>query len=399
MRKSAYVTRVPIDRASLWDGKGPSLRSLDVELTERCNNNCIHCYINKPRDAAVRKREISTENIKSVLREACDLGCLTVRFTGGEPLLREDFEDVYLFSRKIGLRVILFTNASLITPHLASLLARIPPLERVEASFYGMSKQSYEAVTRVQGSHAAAVLGMERLRKKGVPFIVKNALLPPNKAEVEDFEAWAASLPWTDNIPSYTTTLNLRARRDSEPRNKAIRALRLKPEEQYKVLTRNKNAFIKETRAFFSRFAGPQRDRLFFCGAGRDVASLDSYGTLQACLLLRHPDTVFPLKKGTLKEAMAEFFPKVRKTRASNPEYIRRCGRCFLMGFCNQCPARSWMEHGTLDTPVEDGCAASHYAARELELLKQGENAWEVRDWEKRIGRFSKGGGKHEGES
>jgi molybdenum cofactor biosynthesis enzyme MoaA len=86
---SVYVEQVSADQGGLWQTGGPLLGQLDIELTERCNNNCIHCCINLPMDdVAARQREMTTDEVKSVLTEATALGCLSVRFTGGEPLLR-----------------------------------------------------------------------------------------------------------------------------------------------------------------------------------------------------------------------------------------------------------------------------------------------------------------------
>ena len=116
---------------------------------------------------------------------------------------------------------------------------------------------------------------------------------------------------------------------------------------------------------------------------------MDAYGVFQPCMLLRHPGTVYDLRHGTLREAMTEFFPRVRQKRATNPDYLERCARCFLKGLCEQCPAKSWMEHGTLDTPVDYLCRVAHSQARFLGLLDEGENAWEVIDWRERIERFS----------
>ncbi len=127
MEEHGYATRVKTSESPLWKGGRPLIGRLDMELTERCNNNCAHCYINLPaNDEAAKARELSTGEIQDILLEAVSLGCLTVRFTGGEPLLRDDFETLYLFARRLGLKVLLFTNATLITPHLADLFARIP---------------------------------------------------------------------------------------------------------------------------------------------------------------------------------------------------------------------------------------------------------------------------------
>jgi radical SAM protein with 4Fe4S-binding SPASM domain len=390
-QENPYALKVSSQKATFWKTVKPLLGHLDMELTERCNNNCVHCCINLPADDLVAKKtEISTEGIKHILKEAASLGCLSVRFTGGEPLLRDDFEELYLYARKTGLEVLLFTNATLITPSVAELLSRIPPLEKIEITVYGMKKLSYEAITRTPGSFEAAWRGINRILEKKVPFVVKSALLRPNKEEVEEFETWASTVPWMEDPPSYSMFFDLHCRRD-ENKNKAIRNLRLAPQEGLNFLARRKKQYLKEMKKFCSRFMGPPGDKLFSCGAGIGGASVDSYGQLQLCMDLRHPDTLYDLEKGSLKEAMSRFFPEVREMKATHPDYLTRCARCFLKGLCEQCPGKSWTEHGTLDTPVEYLCEIAHAQARQLRFLEEGEMAWEVEDWKERIRKFSEG--------
>ena len=71
--------------------------------------------------------------------------------------------------------------------------------------------------------------------------------------------------------------------------------------------------------------------------------------------------------------------------KATNPDYLRRCAVCFLKGLCEQCPAKSWTEHGTLDTPVEYLCSVAHAQAVFLGRLKKGEKSWEIYDWQRRM--------------
>ena len=390
MHEESYVSTQVIGKANLFKKAKLILSRLDIELTERCNNNCIHCCINLPLDDTdAKKRELSTEEIKKILKEAVSLSCLTVRFTGGEPLLREDFEELYLFARKQGLKVLLFTNATLITPHLVELFSKIPPLEKIEITVYGMKKSSYEAVTRVDGSFEAAWRGISMLLDYKIPFVVKSALLPPNKDEIDDFEEWAKSIPWMDKPPSYSMFFDLRCRRDSQ-KNKSIKRLRITPEEGLKILTRRKDKYIKEMKEFCSKFMRPSEDKLFSCGSGHG-GCVDAYGKFQPCMMLRHPECVYDLKNGSLKDALENFFPKMRKIKAVNPDYLDRCARCFLKGLCEQCPAKSWMEYGTLDTPVEYLCRVAHEQARFLGLIGKTEKSWEVSGWKNRINEFVKG--------
>jgi MoaA/NifB/PqqE/SkfB family radical SAM enzyme len=409
VESASYTITQTLDAAALWAGRPPFLRRLDVELTERCNNNCLHCYINRPADdRAARERELSTVQLQAILDEAAALGCLTVRFTGGEPLLRDDFEALYLHTRRLGLKVTLSTNATLVTPRLADLLARVPPLEPVDVTVYGMTADSYEAVSRVTGSFARFWHGVNLLLERGVLLRPKFALLPPNAGELDAFETWVMTLPGVDRLPGTVLFLDLRGRRDSAARNRELAALRRSPEEGVAVLARRGEAYLAEMRSFCGRFTRPAGDRLFSCGAGRESGCVDAYGNLQPCVQLRHPATVYHLalplsppglggsrvagedEGVALRAALTEFFPKMRELRAADPDYLARCARCFLKGLCDQCPAKSWMEHGTLDTLVEYLCAVAHAKARHLGLLAEGENAWEVADWRERIARFSR---------
>ncbi len=290
----------------------------------------------------------------------------------------------YLFARRLGLKVLIFTNARLITSQIADMLADIPPLEYIEVSVYGMKKESYEAVTGVPGSYAGFRNGVQSLLDRKIPFVVKGALLPPNKNETGEFNAWAATIPWMEDIPPIRSMFfDLRGRRDSASKNSVIYKLRVSPDEAMEVLAGHPENYRREMAEFFDRFASPSNDRLFTCGIG--PACVDAYGDLQPCMALRRPDLTYDLKKGSLEEALTSAFPRLRELRASNRLYLERCARCFLKPMCDQCPAKSWSEHGTLDTPVEYLCRVAHAQALFLGLVRKGEVAWKVEKSEERI--------------
>lgn len=384
---TSYSTRVRWETAGIWQAKRPLLSRLSIELTERCNFSCIHCYINQPAgDQELQAREMTTDQVRAIIKQAAELGALTVHLSGGEPLLRSDLPEIYLFARRLGMGVQLFTNGSLITREIADLFARVPPREKIEISIYGMSPNSYAAVTGVWSAYKAVQHGIQLLLDRRVPFLIKGALLPPNEHEITEFRAWAATLPGMNAEADLSIFYNLRAHRDSEEKNRRINALRISPEAGTRVLAHNPQRYRREMVQFCSKFIGPAGDRLFRCHAGEPVC-LDAYGKLQACLLLRHPDTIYDLigAKSSLRQGLEYFFPWVHQQRAQNREYLDRCARCFLMGLCRQCPAKSWMEHGSLDTPVEYLCAVAHAEARGLGLLHEGEHGWEIMDWRKRV--------------
>jgi radical SAM protein with 4Fe4S-binding SPASM domain len=383
-----YVQTVSRAAFSRLKRKDPLLGQLDIELTERCNNRCIHCLINLPEDdTEARAREMDTAFVLDLLGQAADLGCMVVRFTGGEPLLRPDLPDLYLAARRLGMQVILFTNGRLITPEFASLLGRVPPGRMVEVTVYGMRPASYDAVAGVKGAFDEFRRGVDLLLEYHVPFVVKQALLPQNRDELAEFEAWAAAFSSMDRRPGYSMNFDLRARRDDPEKSRRIAALRLSPEETVALLARDPG-YIPGMQEFCGKFMRPPGHALFSCGAGHGTC-VDAYGHAQMCLLLRDRETVYDLHTGTLREALTGYFPRVREREAEDPGYLQRCAVCFLKGLCEQCPAKSWIEHGTLDTPVEYLCEVAHAQARYLGLIGENEKAWDVLDGKERVERFA----------
>jgi MoaA/NifB/PqqE/SkfB family radical SAM enzyme len=411
MTGSPYVVERKAGQTKVWNDGKPRIGRLDIELTERCNNDCIHCCINRPaNDASALAREMTTEQIKEILLQAADLGCMQVRFTGGEPLLRPDWMELYICARRLGMKVLLFTNARLITPQLADILASVPPLETIEITVYGMHRESYEAVTRIRGSFAQFRRGVDLLLERKVPFVVKSVLLPHYRHEIDEFEAWAGKIPWMTMPPRYTMIFDLRSRRDDEGRNALIKSLRPSPQEVLALLSRNPANYRREMAEFASRFMGSPGNTLFGCGAGQGMC-IDSYGYAQPCTCVRAPELTVGLLppplpdsiryrnsdrnsglsmpgretvKITLADARARF-SQIRGLQGTNPEYLRRCARCFLKGLCEQCPGKSWIENGTLDTPVEYLCEVAHTQARYLGWLGENENGWEVTVWQARV--------------
>jgi radical SAM protein with 4Fe4S-binding SPASM domain len=246
-----------------------------------------------------------------------------------------------------------------------------------------MHRKSYEAVSRAPGSFSQFRRGVDLLLERGVPLVVKGTILPSNRGEMDELEAWARTIPAMTTPPSYVMLFDLRNRRDDSVKNLAIKSLRMSPEDALTVLTRHEAVYRRETAKFAARFMGPPAAELFRCGAGQGM-SIDAYGRAQPCMGVRAPDLTVDVLVSSLTYAL-EDFGSLSEIRAMNAKYLRRCALCFLHGLCEQCPAKSWAEHGTLDTPVEYLCEVAHAQARHLGWLKEDENAWEVVDWRKRV--------------
>ena len=140
-----------------------------LEVTERCNLSCVHCYINLPAgDQGARKRELNAVEIYDILDQIVEEGCLWLLLTGGEPFVRPDFLEIYTYAKKKGLLITLFTNGTTITPRIADHLAEWRPFA-IEITLYGHSQETYERVTGVQDSYERCRRGIELLQERELP--------------------------------------------------------------------------------------------------------------------------------------------------------------------------------------------------------------------------------------
>ena len=112
------------------------------ELTPRCNMNCKMCYVHQQYP---KEQELSVAQWLAMGKEATARGMLFLLLTGGEPFLREDFADIYLGLRRLGLMVSVNTNASLLNDEILAAFRQAPPA-RVNVTLYGGSEQTYSTL-------------------------------------------------------------------------------------------------------------------------------------------------------------------------------------------------------------------------------------------------------------
>ncbi|MBN1668473.1 MAG: radical SAM protein, partial [Anaerolineales bacterium] len=98
-----------------------------LELNLRCNLRCKHCYVSHGHGGIPGEVELSRAEIERLLGELAEAGTLWLLLTGGEPLLRRDFPEIYLAARRQGMLLTVFTNGTLITPRKADFFAEWRP--------------------------------------------------------------------------------------------------------------------------------------------------------------------------------------------------------------------------------------------------------------------------------
>jgi radical SAM protein with 4Fe4S-binding SPASM domain len=360
---------IEIQDFPLWDKlkKRLAVMSFDLEITARCNNDCRHCYINLPAGCeSAQAAELTLDEIDSIAGQAVSLGAMWVLITGGEPLLRDDFPEIYLALKRKGLLVSVFTNAALVREEHVRLFKKYPPRD-IEVTVYGVSPETYDRLTRRPRSFAAFRAGLDRLFESGVKIRLKSMAMRSNVHELPEIAAFCRAR--TKDYFRFDPQLHLRFDRD-EKRNAEIRAERLSPEEivaleradteRFQALQRGCDKLIVE------EFAHTGCDHLFHCGAGNGSFSVSYDGKFRLCSSLWAPGTMGDLRRISLRQAWEEIVPRVRNMRSKRPDFLERCRRCPIINLCLWCPAHSYLETGELDSPVDAFCRIAR--AREAAL-------------------------------
>ena len=364
-----FFSDISITKFPLWDRMHSKRRPIliTLEITARCNNNCRHCYINLPaNDKKAKEKELPFAKIKRIIDQVIDLGGLWCLITGGEPLVREDFFDVYLYAKKKGLLVSVFTNATLITKKHTDLFKKYPPWD-IEVTVYGTTKETYEKVTRTAGSFAAFMRGLNLLLKNGIKVRFKAMAMRSNVHELPQIAEFCRQR--TKDYFRFDPFLHLRF--DGNPkRNEEIKSERLLPEEIVAIEQADSERFQALEKAC-DKLISPDSDHvncnhLFSCGAGNGSFTLSYDGFFRLCSSLWHPECVYDLKKGTLLDAWNNFIPKVRDMRSNRRDFLKKCRVCPIINLCIWCPAHSHLETGELDKPVDYFCEVAHARAESL---------------------------------
>ena len=325
-----------------------------IELTFACNFRCIHCYCVEE----APRRELSLEEIRGLVDQVVDEGCLWMLLTGGEPLLRRDFEDIYNYCRQKGLITTLFTNGSLVNERIAGVLSELKPFV-VEVTLYGFSPETYRAVTGRAENFDKVLRGIDLLQKAGVSLQLKSMILQQNKADLPRIKEFAKSRGLNYRFdPVLNPTLS-GSRKPEE--------LMLTPEEIV-ALDVGDAERLKSWDEFCEKFTFASDDgRLYKCGAGQWSFHIDPEGKLSLCMFARQRQ--YDLRKGNFHEAFYTFLPEVLGQKESR---VTKCGACPIRNMCGQCAGWAYLYSKDEEAPVEYLCRIAHARAKAFGLDKAG---------------------------
>lgn len=309
----------------------PKMVQVMVELTYGCNLRCVHCY-NPTHEA---KNELRTDQVFKILDDITLQGCLWVGFTGGELFTRRDAMEIMRYAKSKGLVISLLTNATLITPSMAAQIRDLDPYQ-VDVSVYGATASTYEAVTRVPGSFAHFVRGVDLLVEHRLPTLLKIVLMTLNAHELEAMKRLAAAR----RLP-YKVTTDIHPTVDGR---KEPLAYRLAPEQAFEVWKQVNGEEARHALRHGARETCGATGKLFDCLCGKSGAAITPYGELNLCISVYYPR--YSLMQGTMDEGWREL---VHRVAATSPRPTYECDGCSLLQHCDRGSMNGWLEDGAVD--------------------------------------------------
>jgi AdoMet-dependent heme synthase len=316
--------------------------SVQVDLTYRCNERCVHCYLDHHDHG-----EMKTGEILELLDQMADAGVFYLTISGGEIMMRRDFFEILEHARKKTFCIKLKTNGILIREKEAERIKALG-VQSVQVSIYSHRPEVHDAITKLPGSLADSIEAIRRLRAQGIHVIMANVLMVKNAEDYTAVRGLAAELG-AQFIMDPTVTPMMDGDRGILSLNVDEAALR----EVFRD-----EAIVGNVEEFCAPPRGVDDEALDMlpCSAGHTACYVSPYGDVYPCVQ-------FPLPTGNVRHTkfldIWRDSPQFQEVRSITVRDLPSCSVCTHGATCSRCPGLAYME-GNMRGPSSQDCEKSY---------------------------------------
>jgi AdoMet-dependent heme synthase len=315
--------------------------SVQLDLTYRCNERCVHCYLDHDDHG-----EMTTAEIKHLLDEMADAGVFILTLSGGEIFLRKDFFEILEHARRLMFCVKLKTNAVLIREREAARLRDLA-VESIQISIYSHRPEVHDAITLIPGSLKRSVDAIRFLKSQGLKVIVADVLMTQNMQDYPGVRALAAELDAEFTLdPTVTPMMD---------GNRSTLELGVEQSALRQVF--RDTALVGDVDEFCAIPAKPGESDLEStpCSAGHTACYVSPYGDVFPCVQ-------FPLPTGNVRgQRFLDIWrhsDQMNEVRSIRLKDLTTCTSCTHVSSCTRCPGLAYME-GNMRGPSSQDCQKS----------------------------------------
>lgn len=309
-----------------------------LELTHRCNAQCVHCYCVVPPALAApaKRRELTFDEIARLMDDLAEMGTLYLNLSGGEVLVRPDFFEIAAYAKQCGFAFRIFTNGIGITEERAERLAALEPLT-VELSIYSADAGVHDSITRIPGSFDRLIRNVQRLKAHGLRIYLKTVVMKSNLSGLEQLHQLGKELDVFTHM--YGCEVSPRITGDIH----APGQYQLDEGELFDYLA--SPVWRKQLTPISEGSPREAARRRLACAPAVNGCCVDPYGTVFPCIALRVP--MGNIRESPFRELWKSPAPIIQqffalKTYADLPE----CRSCELVEFCHRCHGDNLPERG-----------------------------------------------------
>jgi radical SAM protein with 4Fe4S-binding SPASM domain len=333
------------------------------DLTYRCNERCVHCYLDHDDHG-----ELTTAECLKVLDDLARSGTLFLTFSGGEIFLRPDLYEILAAARRLHFDISLKSNALLVTAERAARLREFG-VRRVQISVYSDIPAIHDAITKVPGSLERTLAAIPILLEHGLQVKLACPLMKENLMAYRGVMALAEKL----GVP-YILDLTITPMMDgsSGPLQHRASVSSLLPVLRDPALQACKpqpSAAAASTldvlpSMFGSALSSGIESAAYEdlpCSAGHNSCYISPYGDVFPCVQL--PQAAGNLRREKFDDIWYHA-PQLERLRAIRESQLPICSRCEIRSYCERCPGLALMEGGDLLGAYERACALAEQKAR-----------------------------------
>lgn len=319
----------------------PLISKIQFELSSRCNERCIHCYI--PNDKKNHGFDMPTAKVKSILDEFAEMGGIHVTLSGGEAFLHKDLIEIVQYCREKDLKISILSNLISLKDDQLPIL-KASNLSLIQVSLYSMDPVIHDSITTVKGSFEKTKDAIEKLVAADIPVQISCPIMKANKhgyGKVLDYARSLKIKAQTDYIMmarSDLDTENLANRLSLEETEELLRDIILH-DAQYRDETLQQLPVSDEIKFNLDRFKKQP-----VCGVGYDNCCITANGDVYPCAGWQ--DYVLGnVYKQSLQEIW-ENSERVKELRKITQESFPQCLECEARDYCARCLVRNYNESG-----------------------------------------------------
>jgi radical SAM protein with 4Fe4S-binding SPASM domain len=314
---------------------------VQLDVTHRCNERCVHCYLDHHDHG-----EMSTVEIMDVLDQLAEAGVFFLTFSGGEVLMRMDFFRILEYARSLLFAVKVKTNAFLIGRKEADRLLELG-VQSVQVSIYSDRAEVHDAITKLPGSLKRSLAGIRLLRQRGMKTVIANVLMRQNLADYSGVVALAKELG-----AEYTLDPTVTPMMDGD---RSILGLGISPADLRQIFRNPELVGDVEEACAPPPAVGDDILDGVPCSAGHTFCYISPYGDVYPCVQ-------FPLPTGNVRRQkfrdIWKHSPQMNEVRSIRGRDLPTCSSCSHLGTCSRCPGLAYME-GNLRGPSTQDCEKS----------------------------------------